>query len=117
MKHTLFRRVLGLCLAALLIIPAMAAEPPKAGQRQEDLDFLYEKVLLEAHPDAFANTPESEFLALKAEIEARLETESDTEFLLDLMRLTALTGDSHTSVSIGGAADLRAYPFALLRRG
>ena len=119
MKHTptLFRRVLGFCLAALLIVPALAAEPTKAGQRQEDLDFLYEKVLLEAHPDAFANTPESEFLALKAEIEARLETESDTEFLLDLMRLTALTGDSHTSVSIGGAADLRAYPFALLRRG
>ena len=117
MKHTLFRRVLGLCLAALLIIPAMAAEPTKAGQRQEDLDFLYEKVLLEAHPNAFANTPESEFLALKAEIEARLETESDTEFLLDLMRLTSLTGDSHTSVSVGGAASFRAYPFAMVWRG
>ncbi|WP_297870188.1 S-layer homology domain-containing protein [uncultured Oscillibacter sp.] len=117
MKHTLFRRVLGLCLAALLIIPAMAAEPLKAGQRQEDLDFLYEKVLLEAHPNAFANTPESEFLALKAEIEARLETESDTEFLLDLMRLTSLTGDSHTSVSVGGAASFRAYPFAMVWRG
>ena len=117
MKHTLFRRVLGLCLAALLIIPAMAAEPLKAGQRQEDLDFLYEKVLLEAHPNAFANTPESEFLALKAEIEARLETESDTEFLLDLMRLTSLTGDSHTSVSVGSAASFRAYPFAMVRRG
>lgn len=117
MKHTLFRRLLGLCLAALLMVPAMAAEPSKAGQRQEDLDFLYEKVLLEAHPNAFANTPESEFLALKAEIEARLETESDTEFLLDLMRLTSLTGDSHTSVSVGGSASFRAYPFAMVRRG
>ena len=55
-------RVLGLCLAALLAVPALAAEPLSAQQRQEDLDFLYEKVLAGAHPDAFANTPESEFL-------------------------------------------------------
>ncbi len=108
---------LGLCLAALLIVPALAAEPMNAKQRREDLDFLYEKVLKGAHPDAFANTPESEFLKVKAEIEGRLETETDTEFLLDLMRLTALAGDSHTSVSGGNLADFRAYPFSLIRRG
>ncbi|MEY8387343.1 S-layer homology domain-containing protein [Oscillospiraceae bacterium 38-13] len=110
-------RALGLCLALLLTVPALAAEPLSAAQRQEDLDFLYEKVLVEHHPDAFANTPESEFLAVKAEIEERLETVSGTEFLLDLMRLTALVGDSHTSLSIGGAAELRAYPFSMVRRG
>ena len=110
-------RAAGLCLAALLVVPALAAEPLSAKQRQEDLDFLYEKVLAGFHPDAFANTPESEFLALKAEIEGRLETETDTEFLLDLMRLTALVGDSHTSVSLGGLADFRGYPFSLVRRG
>ena len=113
----LARRALGLCLAALLVVPALAAEPLNAGQRQEDLNFLYEKVLKGAHPDAFANTPESEFLKVKAEIEGRLETVSDTEFLLDLMRLTALVGDSHTSVSVGNAASFRAYPFAMIRRG
>ena len=47
----------------------------------------------------------------------RLAAETDTEFLLDLMRLTALVGDSHTSVSLGGLADFRGYPFSLVRRG
>ena len=111
------QRALGLCLAALLVVPALAAEPLSAGQRREDLDFLYEKVLKGAHPNAFANTPESEFLKVKAEIEGRLETETDTEFLLDLMRLTALVGDSHTSVSVGSLADFRGYPLSLIRRG
>ncbi len=115
-KH-LLRRAVGLCLTVLLAVPVLAAEPLSAEQRQEDLDFLYEKVLVESHPNAFANTPESEFLRVKAEIEGRLETESDTEFLLDLMRLTALVKDSHTSVAIGGAAELRAYPFSMVRRG
>lgn len=117
MANSLLRRAAGLCLAALLVVPALAAEPLSAKQRQEDLDFLYEKVLAGFHPDAFANTPESEFLALKAEIEGRLETVSGTEFLLDLMRLAALVGDSHTSVSVGSAANFRAYPFSLVRRG
>nr|WP_325211398.1 S-layer homology domain-containing protein [uncultured Oscillibacter sp.] len=111
------RRALGLCLAALLIVPVLAAEPLTAKQRQEDLDFLYEKVLVESHPDAFANTPESQFLTLKAEIEKRLETKTDTEFLLDLMRLAALAGDSHTSVSVGSLAAFRGYPFSMVRRG
>lgn len=115
--HQLAGRALGLCLALLLAVPALAAEPLSADQRREDLNFLYQKVLTEAHPNAFANTPEAEFLRAKAEIEARLETETDTEFLLDLMRLTALAGDSHTSIAIGGAADFRAYPFSLTRRG
>ena len=117
MANSLLRRAAGLCLAALLVVPALAAEPLSAKQRQEDLDFLYEKVLLEAHPDAFANTPEEDFLKVKAEIAGRLEAGTDTEFLLDLMRLTALVGDSHTSVSVGSLANFRAYPFALVRRG
>lgn len=111
----LLRRAVSLCLGALLTVPALAAEPLSAKQRQEDLDVLYETVL--SHPDPFANTPESEFLALKADIEERLKTETDTEFLLDLMRLTALVGDSHTSISVGSAAAFRAYPFALVREG
>ena len=115
-KH-LAGRALGLCLAILLAVPALAAEPLDAKRRQEDLDFLYEKVLMEHHPNAFANTPEAEFQALKAEMEGRLETSGDTEFLLDLMRLTALVKDSHTSLSVGSAASFRAYPFAMVREG
>ena len=58
-------RLLGLCLALLLAVPALAAEPADAAKRQEDLDFLYEEVLVKHHPNAFANTPKAEFLALK----------------------------------------------------
>lgn len=119
MKHlqTLARQAAGLFLALLLTAPALAAEPLTPAQRQEDLDFLYENVLVKHHPDAFANTPETEFLRVKADIEKRLETVSDTEFLLDLMRLTALVKDSHTSISVGSAANFRAYPFIMVRQG
>lgn len=98
--------------------PAAASEPRKSvsEQRREDLDFLYEKVLLGAHPNAFTAAPESAFLALKQDIEARLETESDTAFLLDLLRLTALAGDAHTMISAGSAAAFRCYPFSLILR-
>ena len=117
--HTLARRIAGLCLAALLVVPALAAEPSKAAtERQEDLDTLYHKVLEQGHPNMFANHSEAEFLELKAEIESRLGTASDTEFLLDLQRLTAFVGDSHTTLSVGsGAGQFRGYPFAIVRRG
>lgn len=119
MKHlrTLAQRAIGLFLAILLVVPVLAAEPLDPEKRQEDLDFLYQEVLVNHHPNPFANNPEPAFQAVKAEIEGRLETVSDTEFLLDLMRLTALVGDSHTMISIGNAADFRAYPYSLVRRG
>ena len=34
-------RLLGLCLALLLAVPALAAEPADAAKRQEDRDFIY----------------------------------------------------------------------------
>lgn len=117
--RSLFLRGTAMCLtAALLCTAVLAAEPEKttAERRREDLEFLYQTVLVENHPDIFANTPEPAFLALKKDIESRLETESDAAFLLDLMRLTALAGDSHTMISVGGAAEFRCYPFSLILR-
>ncbi len=115
-KQFLRRSAAFLLAASLLCTAALAAEPEKttAEQRREDLEFLYQTVLVENHPNAFANAPESAFQALKKDIESRLETESDVEFLLDLMRLTALVGDSHTMISAGSAADFRCYPFSLI---
>ena len=104
--------VLGLAAALALGMGAQAAEAPSA--RQEDLDALYQN--LEArHPDLFANTPEAEFLERKAEIESRLTTESDVDFLFDLQSLTALAGDSHTSIQVAGSVveQLSAYPMVL----
>jgi len=116
-RKSLVQTVLCLCLAALLAVPALAAEPPDAEKRREDLDFLYNEILVSRHPNVFANTPEAEFLEVKAEIGGRLDTESDEEFLLDLMRLTALVKDSHTMISVGSFAAFRFYPFAMVRRG
>ena len=119
--RTMLGRGLALWLALLLAagsaLAAAPAEKSREEARREDLDFLYEQVLKGAHPNAFSVTPEEEFLALKREIEARLPEESQEEFLLDLMALTALAGDSHTMISVGNAAGFRAYPFAMLRRG
>nr|WP_326125824.1 S-layer homology domain-containing protein [uncultured Oscillibacter sp.] len=117
LKQFLRRGAAAALAAAMLCAGALAAEKSPAERRQEDLDFLYEKVLVEAHPNAFASTTEAEFLRVKTEIASRLETESDVEFLLDLMRLTALAGDSHTMISVGNAAAFRIYPFAVVRRG
>lgn len=108
---------LGLAAVLALSAAALAAEPSQTQARQEDLDTLYAG-LKSVHPNLFANTPESEFLAQKAEIEGRLETESDVAFVLDLMRLTALVKDSHTS--LGGTGSLTAqmhfYPMMLTWR-
>lgn len=110
-----WRRLFCLCLALMLLLTtgAMAAEND-ASSRQEDLDFLYE-TLSTYHPNLFANTPESVFLERKAEIEQRLGTVSDVEFAMDLQSLTALAGDSHTSLALGGslAEQMHFYPMAL----
>lgn len=119
---TLCRRGAALCLTALMLYTsALAAEPAekdRTAQRLEDLEFLYHTVLVENHPNVFANTPEAEFQALKKDIESRLETADDATFLLDLMRLTALVGDSHTSINgIGDLAEhLSYYPLSMTLR-
>ena len=113
-RFSLFRRASALALAAALstAAAAQAAEPaasPEAA-RQQDLDVLYQS-LVRYHPDLFANTPESAFLARKAAIEARLTSESDVDFVLDLQSLAALAGDSHTQVSMNAVAEqVRFYP-------
>ena len=124
MKHlkTFRRRSAALLLSAALALSsaALAADPSAedlAEARQQDLDVLYE-TLQARHPDLFANTPESAFLAYKAQVEDRLSQQSDVEFLLDLQGLTALAKDSHTSVALAGdiIQQMRAYPMALSRR-
>ncbi len=109
---TFFRRTAAAALAAAVLLGTgvWAAEPDQAAGRREDLTYLYE-TLSQRHPDLFANTPEADFLARKAEIEARLDTESDADFAMDLQSLTALAGDSHTTTGLGRALGaVRYYP-------
>ena len=115
MHTTLFRRAGILTLAAALFTgtAVQAAEPSAPEARQQDLDVLYQS-LERYHPDLFANTPEADFLALKAEIQRRMAGESEVDFMLDLQRLAALAGDSHTQVSLNAVADqVRFYPAVL----
>ena len=114
----LWRGIISAALILSMTVPAWAAPGGQltVQQRQEDLDVLYEN-LKKGHPNLFANTPEEEFLARKGEIEAGLDTASDQEFFLDLMSLTALAGDSHTSAALGDQTRLmRAYPLSLTWR-
>ena len=117
MRTTPFRRAGSLILAAALFtgtaVQAAEPAPSAAAARQQDLDVLYQS-LERYHPDLFANTPEADFLARKAEIESRLATESEVDFVLDLQSLVALVGDSHTQASLNAVADqVRFYPMVL----
>ena len=114
---TFFRRAGALALTTALFAgtAVQAAEPAlsAADARQQDLDVLYQS-LVRYHPDLFANTPESVFLDRKADIESRLDTESEVDFVLDLQSLVALAEDSHTQASLNAVADqVRFYPMVL----
>lgn len=114
MRTTPFRRAGPLILAAALFtgtaVQAAEPAPSAAAARHQDLDVLYQS-LERYHPDLFANTPEADFLARRAEIESRLATESEVDFVLDLQSLVALVGDSHTQASLNAVADqVRFYP-------
>ena len=111
------RRIIPLALsfALLLSVTALGAGGLTAEQRQEDLDYLY-STLRDNHPNLFANTPESVFLSKKAEIESRLSETDDVTFLLDLMSLAALAGDSHTMLSFDTSL-CHIYPVGLSRFG
>ncbi len=111
------RRIIPLALsfALLLSVTALGAGGLTVEQRQEDLDYLY-STLRDNHPNLFANTPESVFLSKKAEIESRLSETDDVTFLLDLMSLTALAGDSHTMLSFDTSL-CHIYPVGLSRFG
>ena len=88
-----------------------------AAARKEDLEFLYQ-TLERARPDLFANTPEERFLERKAAIETGLEEADDFTFALELQSLTALAGDSHTTLALGGSMSqtVHYYPMSLLHR-
>ncbi len=117
MRHS-WRGVLAALLALSLAVPACAAPAEgEAAARREDLEFLYQ-TLERAHPDLFANTPEGQFLERKAAIEAGLEEVDDFTFALELQSLTALAGDSHTTLALGGSLSqtVHYYPMSLLYR-
>lgn len=118
MRHS-WRDVLSALVALSLAVPTCAApvDGETAAARKEDLEFLYQ-TLERAHPDLFANTPEERFLERKAAIGTELEEADDFTFALELQSLTALAGDSHTTLALGGSMSqtVHYYPMSLLHR-
>ena len=118
MRHS-WRDVLSALVALSLAVPTCAApvDGEAAAARKEDLEFLYQ-TLERARPDLFANTPEERFLERKAAIETGLEEADDFTFALELQSLTALAGDSHTTLALGGSMSqtVHYYPMSLLHR-
>lgn len=108
--------ILTVCLAVSSIsVPVFAEDNAGvAVTRQEDLDYLYDNIK-ELHPNMYANTPEEEFLLLKEEIENKLPEESNINFAMDLEKLAALVGDSHTGISLNNsiADEIHFYPIEI----
>lgn len=81
-----------------LVQPTSAPAPAatRTERWRQDLDYL-ERNLVRLHANAFHTTPRSAFEAEFAAARARIETASDAELLLEVMRLVSLVGDGHTA--------------------
>ena len=117
-RSKFMQKTSALALAAVLAlgtgVQAAGPDASTADDRREDLTVFYE-TLKDSHPNLFANTPEETFLARMAELTDQLGTASDVEFLFGLQSLSALAGDSHTSVQVADSVvgQLNAYPMVL----
>ncbi|MBP3887769.1 MAG: S-layer homology domain-containing protein [Cellulosilyticum sp.] len=76
--------------------------------RQADLETLF-KTLESNHPNIYHKNNQAIFKQKITEIERALHTMSDFEFAIALSELTALVGDSHTKLSIGGQLGKNAH--------
>lgn len=109
-----------LLLSAVMLVSSgssafgLSVSPAEAEKRQADLNYLYDN-LKAIHPNIYANTPENDFLVRKAQIESKLNSESDAQFVLDLQSFVALIMDSHTQLSINIVTkETLYYPMSLL---
>ena len=112
---------LTLLLSSLLvIIPAVDRRPQpqnaatlRPEQWRQDLQSLATE-LPRRHKNLFFKTPREEFDRAVAELDAAIPAKADHEIVVGLMRITALVGDAHTSLSFpGGSSAFRRYPLRL----
>ncbi len=90
----------GLCAIMLLSSTAFAGAADKTQERLEDLNFLIE-TLDTKHPDFYTKSSREQIQEKKTEIEGKLDELTDLDFAIELSELTAMGGDSHTSINIG----------------
>ncbi len=115
------RLVHSLVIAAALCPVAAGAQAPSDSARvrrwREDLRFMVSS-LREIHPKLFAHVSEARFDSAVAGLDARIPRLSDPEVAVELMRLSALPADGHTSLiatmpqcGFRGYFPVRLYPF------
>jgi len=79
----------------------------------EDINF-YKTNLEEKHIDVYNNISQSEFNIEIQKILSAIESKSELDIIIDLMRLTQKIGDGHTALSLRGV-DRHFYPFEIYK--
>ena len=91
--------LLGIGTAAAVAPPATAQAGPTAAEWREDLRFLSARLPV-VHPNLFHHISKPEFEAAVARLDARIPNLEPHQILVELARLTALVGESHTGVLV-----------------
>ena len=95
MAYTFNRTILFVALLGMLSMPARAQL--SVAQWQTDIDVLAEN-LLAKHPDFYTKHTPDEFEDAIESLEEQLATLDDSQIVMELNRLVAMGGDSHTNI-------------------
>lgn len=90
-------------LFSLVVILAVQAVSSAQSPWIEDLE-VYHQELEKKHIDLYKNISKADFQAEVNRIQTESAERSDTQTILDLMRLTRKIGDGHTAFSLRGVA-------------
>ncbi len=101
MTYALNRFVLAIAAIGFLATAANAQITPD--QWRQDIDTLAEN-LLEKHPNFFTTHTVEEFEGAVETLDSKLDTLSDAQIVMEINRLIAMGGDSHTNVEFSAFA-------------
>jgi C-terminal processing protease CtpA/Prc len=100
-------------MIAILAMPARArADDARDKRWHEDLDVLAKGMAEKAKPLQDDAAKKEAFLDAVAELDKNVSRKTDEEIYVGIMKVLALTGDSHTSVSFGESGPHR-YPIQI----
>lgn len=96
------------------VLSALASAQMTADQWREDLDTLAEG-LLEKHPNFYTKHTVEQFEDALSTLDEQLEVLDDQQIVMELSRLVAMGGDSHTGIGLGDfAAEMRQLPIEMV---
>lgn len=93
--------------------PAIATAATRDQAWRADLRYMAREIR-RLHANAFFTTSRSEFDSAVAALDANIPTMTDSEIVIEMMRLVAMLGDGHTQIfDYSRAGGFRAYPIRL----